>query len=545
MLGLMQDWPLTVDKIIDHAKNWHGDREVVTRSVEGPITRTTYGQIHDRAKRVSNALKDWGIKPGDRVATLAWNNDRHIETWYGVMGIGAVCHTLNPRLFPEQLVYIINHAEDRIIFVDLTFVPLLEAILPHIPKVERVIVMTDDDHMPQTKLPKAEAYERVLAGQSADVIWGDFEESTACGLCYTSGTTGNPKGVLYSHRSNFLHTFMAMQSTVVGAKTTEVILPVVPMFHANAWGIAFVGPASGAKLVMPGPKMDGASIYELLETEKVTFSAAVPTVWQGLLTHMREHKLKLSSVTRVLIGGAAVPESLIRAFNDEFGIEVLQGWGMTETSPIGTLSNMTPETMGLPYDEQIKYRIKQGTPPLGVELELKNDAGQVLPHDGRTFGHLMVKGPTVARAYFRQDDSILDHDGFFDTGDVATVDELGFMQITDRSKDVIKSGGEWISSIEIENIAVGHPKVELAAVIGAAHKKWDERPVLLLKLKEGETLDKQEHLDFLQGKIAKWWMPDDVVAVDEIPLGATGKIDKKLLRERMKDYRLPETTPSA
>lgn len=545
MLGLMQDWPLTVDKIIDHAKNWHGDREVVTRSVEGPITRTTYGQIHDRAKRVSNALKDWGVKPGDRVATLAWNNDRHIETWYGVMGIGAVCHTLNPRLFPEQLVYIINHAEDRIIFVDLTFVPLLEAILPHIPKVERVIVMTDEAHMPAAKLPKAEAYERVVAGQSADVVWGDFEENTACGLCYTSGTTGNPKGVLYSHRSNFLHTFMAMQSTVVGAKTTEVILPVVPMFHANAWGIAFVGPASGAKLVMPGPKMDGASIYELLETEKVTFSAAVPTVWQGLLTHMRENNLKLSSVTRVLIGGAAVPESLIRAFNDEFGIEVLQGWGMTETSPIGTLSNMTPETANMPYDEQIKYRVKQGTPPLGVELELKSDAGQILPHDGRTYGHLLVKGPTVARAYFRQDDAILDHDGFFDTGDVATVDELGFMQITDRSKDVIKSGGEWISSIEIENIAVGHPKVELAAVIGAAHKKWDERPVLLLKLKEGQTLDKQEHLDFLQGKIAKWWMPDDVVAVDEIPLGATGKIDKKLLRERMKDYRLPETTPSA
>ncbi len=545
MLGLMQDWPLTVDKIIDHAKNWHGDREVVTRSVEGPITRTTYGQIHDRAKRVSNALKAWGVKPGDRVATLAWNNDRHIETWYGVMGIGAVCHTLNPRLFPEQLVYIINHAEDRIIFVDLTFVPLLEAILPHIPKVERVIVMTDEAHMPATKLPKAEAYERVVAGQSADVVWGDFEENTACGLCYTSGTTGNPKGVLYSHRSNFLHTFMAMQSTVVGAKTTEVIQPVVPMFHANAWGIAFVGPASGAKLVMPGPKMDGASIYELLETEKVTFSAAVPTVWQGLLTHMRENNLKLSSVTRVLIGGAAVPESLIRAFNDEFGIEVLQGWGMTETSPIGTLSNMTPETASLPYDEQIKYRVKQGTPPLGVELELKSDAGQILPHDGRTYGHQLVKGPTVARAYFRQDDAILDHDGFFDTGDVATVDELGFMQITDRSKDVIKSGGEWISSIEIENIAVGHPKVELAAVIGAAHKKWDERPVLLLKLKEGQTLDKQEHLDFLQGKIAKWWMPDDVVAVDEIPLGATGKIDKKLLRERMKDYRLPETSPSA
>ena len=539
MLGLMQDWSLTVDKIIDHAKNWHGDREVVTRSVEGPIVRTTYAAIHDRAKRVSNALKAWDIRPGDRVATLAWNTDKHIETWYGVMGIGAVCHTLNPRLFPEQLVYIINHAEDRVIFTDLTFVPLLEAILPHIPKVERVIVMTDAAHMPQTKLPKAEAYEEVIAGQSADCVWGDFEENTACGLCYTSGTTGNPKGVLYSHRSNFIHTLLGLQSTVLGATPSEVILPVVPMFHANAWVIAFGGPAAGAKLVMPGARMDGASIYELLETEKVTFSAAVPTVWQGLLMHMREHGLKLSTVKRVLIGGSAVPESLIRAFHDDYGVEVLQGWGMTETSPIGTLSNMTPELEALPFEEQLKWRVKQGTPPLGVELMLKNDHGDPLPHDGRTFGHLMVKGPTVARAYFREEGSIVDGDGFFDTGDVATVDEIGFMQITDRSKDVIKSGGEWISSIEIENIAVGHPKVELAAVIGAAHAKWDERPVLILKLKEGEALDRQEHLDFLQGKIAKWWMPDDVVAVDEIPLGATGKIDKKLLRERMKDYRLP------
>lgn len=539
MLGLMQDWPLTVDKIIDHAKNWHGEREVVTRSVEGPIVRTTYAQIHDRAKRVSSALKDWGIQPGDRVATLAWNTANHIEAWYGIMGIGGVCHTLNPRLFPEQLVYIINHAEDRIIFVDLTFVPLLEAILPHIPKVERVVIMTDAAHMPQTKLPKAVAYEDAIAGQSTDVVWGDFDEQTACGLCYTSGTTGNPKGVLYSHRSNFLHTFMAMQSTVVGAKTTEVILPVVPMFHANAWGIAFVGPASGAKLVMPGAKMDGASIYELLEGEKVTFSAAVPTVWQGLLAHMREHDLKLSTVTRVLIGGSAVPESLIRAFHDDFGIEVLQGWGMTETSPIGTLSNMTPELQDKPFEEQLKWRVKQGTPPLGIELKLKDDAGVVQPNDGETYGRLMVKGPTVARGYFREEGEVIDDDGFFDTGDVATVDEMGFMQITDRAKDVIKSGGEWISSIEIENIAVGHPKVELAAVIGAAHPRWDERPLLILKLKPDETLDKQEHLDFLTGKIAKWWMPDDVVAVDDIPLGATGKIDKKLLRDRMKDYRLP------
>ncbi|RZJ40066.1 MAG: long-chain-fatty-acid--CoA ligase, partial [Brevundimonas sp.] len=526
--------------IIDHARNWHGGREVVTRSVEGPIVRTTYAEIHGRAKRVSTALKAWGVQPGDRVATLAWNTARHIEAWYGIMGIGAVCHTLNPRLFPEQLIYIINHAEDRIIFVDLTFVPLLEAVLPHCPTVERVVVMTDEWTMPATKLPQAECYEHVLSESHEDCVWGDFDEQTACGLCYTSGTTGNPKGVLYSHRSNFLHTLMGLQSTVLGATPSEVILPVVPMFHANAWGIAFGGPAAGSKLVMPGAKMDGASIYELLEEEKVTFSAAVPTVWQGLLGHMKENGLKLSTVKRVLIGGSAVPESLIRTFHDDYGIDVIQGWGMTETSPIGTLSNLPPELLAKPYDEQMKWRIKQGTPPLGVELKLKNYGGQDMPHDGHTYGRLMVKGPTIAGKYFKDEGGeILDNEGFFDTGDVATVDDFGFMQITDRAKDVIKSGGEWISSIEIENIAVGHPKVDLAAVIGAAHPKWDERPVLILKLKPDQTMDKQEHLDFLQGKIAKWWMPDDVVAVADIPLGATGKIDKKLLREQMKDYRLP------
>ncbi|MBB5661452.1 long-chain-fatty-acid--CoA ligase [Brevundimonas halotolerans] len=540
MLGLMQDWPLTVDKILDHAKNWHPQREVVTRSVEGPIVRSTYGEIHGRAKRVSNVLKSWDVKVGDRVATLAWNTGRHIEAWYGIMGIGAVCHTLNPRLFPEQLIYIINHAEDRIIFVDLTFVPLLEAILPHCPTVERVVVMTDQWNMPATKLPRAECYEQLLEESSEDVEWGGFEEQTACGLCYTSGTTGNPKGVLYSHRSNFLHTLVTLQATIMGATPDEVILPVVPMFHANAWGIAFSGPAAGSKLVMPGAQMDGASIYELLESEKVTFSAAVPTVWQGLLAYMRENSLKLSTVKKVLIGGSAVPESLIRAFNDEFGVEVFQGWGMTETSPVGTLSRLTPELSALPYDEQMKWRIKQGMPPLGVELKLKNYAGQEMPHDGKTYGRLMVRGPTIAGGYFKDEGGkILDNEGFFDTGDVSTIDSYGFMQITDRAKDVIKSGGEWISSIDIENISVGHPKVELAAVIGAAHPKWDERPVLVIKLKPGETENKQEHLDFLQGKIAKWWMPDDVVFVDDIPLGATGKIDKKLVRERMKDYVLP------
>jgi fatty-acyl-CoA synthase len=540
MLGMMQDWPLTVDKILDHAKNWHGEREVVTRSVEGPIVRTNYAAIHERARRVSNALLAWGIKPGDRVATLAWNTGNHIETWYGIMGIGAVCHTLNPRLFPEQLAYIINHAEDRILFTDLTFVPLLEAVLPHCPTVERVIVMTDAAHMPQAKLPRAEAYETVLEQSSSDVTWGGFDEQTACGLCYTSGTTGNPKGVLYSHRSNFIHTLLGMQATVVGGTPSEVILPVVPMFHANAWGIAFVGPAAGSKLVMPGAKMDGASIYELIETEGVTFSAAVPTVWQGLFGHMVENNLKFSTLRKVLIGGSACPEALIRGFQDKFGVEVVHAWGMTETSPIGTIANLTPELKALPYDQQMAWRMKQGTPPLGVELKIKNYGGQDMPHDGKTYGRVMVKGPTIAGAYFKgEGGDILDHEGFFDTGDIASVDSHGFMQITDRAKDVIKSGGEWISSIDIENIAVGHPKVALAAVIGAAHPKWDERPVLLVKLKEGEAKDKQEHLDFLQGKIAKWWMPDDVVFVDDIPLGATGKIDKKTLRERMKDYQLP------
>jgi len=540
MLGMMQDWPLTVDKILDHAKNWHGAREVVTRSVEGPIVRTTYAAIHDRARRVSNALLAWEIKPGDRVATLAWNTGNHMETWYGIMGIGAVCHTLNPRVFPEQLAYIINHAEDRVIFTDLTFVPLLEAVLPHCPTVERVIVMTDAAHMPQAKLPNAEAYETVLEQVSSDVVWGGFDEQTACGLCYTSGTTGNPKGVLYSHRSNFIHTLLGLQSTVMGATPSEVILPIVPMFHANAWGIAFGGPAAGAKLVMPGAKMDGASVYELIETEGVTFSAAVPTVWQGLYGHMVENGLKFSTLRKVLIGGSACPEALIRGFQDQFGVEVVHAWGMTETSPIGTIANLTPELKAKPYDEQMAWRLKQGTPPLGVELKIKNYGGQEMPHDGKTFGRVMVKGPTVAGAYFKgEGGDILDHEGFFDTGDIASVDAYGFMQITDRAKDVIKSGGEWISSIDIENIAVGHPKVVLAAVIGAAHPKWDERPVLLVKLKDGEAEDKQEHLDFLQGKIAKWWMPDDVVFVDDIPLGATGKIDKKTLRERMKDYQLP------
>jgi fatty-acyl-CoA synthase len=550
MQGLMQHSALTVDTILDHAKRWHGDREVVTRSVEGPIVRTTYGQIHDRAKRLSNALIGMGVRVGDRVATLAWNSGRHMEAWYAIMGIGAVCHTLNPRLHPEQIAWIINHAEDRIIFVDLTFVPILEAILAHCPSVEHVVIMTDKTHMPPfqikgvptVKWQGAHTFETLIDGNAADCAWGGFDENTAAGLCYTSGTTGDPKGVLYSHRSNYIHTLVGLQSDVLGVSATDTVLPVVPMFHANAWGIAFAGPGVGAKLVMPGAKMDGASIHELLETEGVTFSAAVPTVWQMLLQHLDATNGKLSTLKRVVIGGSACPESIIRGFHDRYGVDVLHAWGMTETSPLGTLGSPNARVAGLSYDERMAYKLKQGRPPLGIDLKLTDDAGAELPHDGSTFGHLLVKGPFVVREYFKgAGGKILDDEGYFDTGDVATIDPEGFMQITDRAKDVIKSGGEWISTIDIENIAMGHPKVELAAVIGVLHPKWDERPLLLIKLKPGETATKEEMLQFLVGKIAKWWMPDDVAFVDDIPLGATGKIDKKLIRERMKDYVLPAT----
>jgi fatty-acyl-CoA synthase len=548
MQGLMQHGALTLDKIIDHAAQWHGGREVVTRSVEGPIVRTTYAEIHGRAKRVSNLLLSLGIKPGDRVGTLAWNTARHIETWYGIMGIGAVCHTLNPRLFPEQIAWIADHGGDRVIFTDLTFLPIIAGIIPRLPNVEHVVVFTDRDHMPKDFHLAGEAphfkgllcYEDLVAEQSADCVWGGFDEGTAAGLCYTSGTTGDPKGVMYSHRSNFLHTFITMQPDVMGLSQRDVILPVVPMFHANAWGVAFSAPATGAKIVMPGARMDGAAIHELLETEGVTFSAAVPTVWQMLLQHLESTGSKITTLKKVVIGGAACPESIIRAFHEKYGVEVVHAWGMTETSPVGTLSTMTDRLEKLSYDEQIPYRLKQGRPPMGVELKLTDDDGKALPHDGKAFGHLKIRGPIIAAEYFRgAGGRILDEEGFFDTGDVATIDEMGFMQITDRAKDVVKSGGEWISTIEIENIAVGHPKAALAAVIGVPHPKWDERPILLVKLKEGETATKEEFIDFLQGKIAKWWMPDDVVFVDEIPLGATGKIDKKLIRQRMKDYVLP------
>ncbi|MBL8543686.1 MAG: long-chain-fatty-acid--CoA ligase [Hyphomonadaceae bacterium] len=545
MLGLMQDWQLTVDKILDHANASFPRREVVTRSVEGPISRTTYGNIYRRAKQVSNALRERGIKPGDRVATLAWNTERHLEAWYGAMGMGAVLHTVNPRLFPDQIAWIINHAEDKILFFDTTFAPIIEKIAPQLKTVTTYVALTDRDHLPKGTVPHFVAYEDFIHGHAQDAQWGGFDENTACGLCYTSGTTGDPKGVLYSHRSNLLQAMAANQSDVFGCGANDTVLPVVPMFHANAWAIAFVAPMCGAKLVMPGAKLDGPSVYELLETEKVTFTAAVPTVWLMLLNHLRETNSKLTTLKRVAIGGSAVPEAVLRAFEDDYGVEVIHAWGMTEMSPIGTIGKMLPESYAADRETQIKTKLKQGRAMFTVEMKIIDDAGVEKPHDGKAFGRLVVKGPSVARAYFKnagarnEKGECLEADGYFDTGDVATIDPLGYMQITDRAKDVIKSGGEWISSIDIENFAVGAEGVACAAVIGVAHPKWDERPLLIIEPKPGAQPTRDQVLKYLDGKIAKWWMPDDVVLVEKIPLGATGKINKLALREQFKDYTLP------
>jgi fatty-acyl-CoA synthase len=528
----MQNWPLTVDRILTHAKTWHGGREVVTRSVEGPIVRTTYAELCERAVRLTNALVALGIEPGDRVATLAWNTARHMEAWYAIMGMGAVCHTLNPRLFVDQLRYIIDHAQDRIIFTDLSFLPTLMNLRGKMPSVEHVVVMTDHAHMAEVAFAGALCFEDLVEQHAADARWGGFDENTAAGLCYTSGTTGAPKGVLYSHRSNVLHTLVTLQSDVMGLSERDVVMPIVPMFHSNAWGLALSAPAVGAKLVMPGAKMDGASIHELIETEGVTFSAAVPTVWETLLDHLRASQARLTKLKRVLIGGAAAPEALVRAFQDELGLAVSHAWGMTEMSPLGTVGAPTSAVDALPPDARLRELLKQGRVPFGVELKLTDDAGGPRPHDGRAFGHLKVRGPSIAREYFKgEGGDILDGEEFFDTGDVGTIDPLGFMQITDRAKDLIKSGGEWISSIEIENLMDGHPKVAIAAVIGVPHPKWDERPLLIVKLRPGEHATREELLGFLEGRIARWWMPDDVRFVDEMPLGATGKIDKKRLRD--------------
>jgi len=539
MQGIMQDWPMTVDKILEHAKLQHSQREIITRRVGGQIVRTNYGELYDLSKQVSTALLDDGVKLGDRVATLGWNSARHMASWYGAMGIGAVLHTINPRLHPEQIAWIANHAEDKVLIFDITFLPIVEAVKDQFETIEKFVIFADADDMPENTLG-AVAFDLWVDGRSTNVRWGDFPETTACGLCYTSGTTGNPKGVLYSHRSNVLHTLVTMGKDVMGMGAADTVLPVVPMFHANAWGLALSCPATGANMVMPGAQMDGASIYELLDGEKVSLTAAVPTVWLMLLTYLRENDLKLPHLKKVLIGGSAIPENILRAFEQDYEVDVVHAWGMTETSPLGTLGALPPHLIDAPVDARMEQKLKQGRPPFGVELKVVDDEGKEQPRDGKSSGKLLVRGAAIAAGYFKGDGGqVLDDEDWFDTGDVAHLDEYGTMQITDRAKDVIKSGGEWISSIDIENFAVGHADVANAAAIGIYHPKWDERPLLVIQCAEGKSPSKEDILAELEGKIAKWWTPDDVQFVDEIPLGATGKINKLALREMFKDYKLP------
>jgi fatty-acyl-CoA synthase len=535
----MQEWPLLCHRIIDHAALNHAHRPIVTRSVEGDIHTTSYAEIRARALRVAQRLDRDGIRLGERVATLAWNTWRHFEAWYGIMGIGAIYHTVNPRLFPAQIAWIVNHAADRVMLLDLTFVPLAEKLAAQMRTIERYVVLTDAKHMPATTLRNAVPYEDWIAEADGDFAWKSFDENTAAGMCYTSGTTGDPKGVLYSHRSNVLHGLMANNADVKGLTSRDVALPIVPMFHANTWSINFSAPISGASLVLPGPKLDGASIYELLDRYKVTCSAGVPTVWLMLLQHLAATGNKLPYLKKVVIGGSACPRAITKTFQDVYGVEVIHAWGMTEMSPLGTVCSMKPAYAGLTGEERLDIQQMQGHTPFMVEMKITDDAGKRLPWDGKTFGRLKVRGPAVARAYYSDDSNILDEEGFFDTGDVATIDRQGYMRITDRSKDVIKSGGEWISSIDIENLAIGHPKVAEAAVIGIRHPKWDERPLLVIVLKPGVSATGDEIFAYMQGKIASWWMPDEIVFVDEIPHTATGKIQKTALRERFKDFVLP------
>ena len=539
MLGLMQHWPLLISKVIDHAASQFGDQEIVSRLVEGPIHRETYRDLRRRALQLAKSLNTSGITSGDRIATLAWNTHRHLELWYGITGLGGIYHTVNPRLFDDQIVYIINHAEDRMLFLDLTFVPLVERIAPRLHSIERFVILTDSAHMPDTALKNATAYEEFIAQSDADFVWAEFDENTAAGLCYTSGTTGHPKGVLYSHRSNVLHAMAHVAPDFFNISSHDSVMPVVPLFHANSWSLGFSAPMVGARMVMPGAKLDGPSLHELLEQEGVTMTAAVPTVWLALLDHLNRTQGRLTTLKRVAIGGSACPRAMTEAFEKNYGVTVAHAWGMTEMSPLGSFCSIKPALKNLDDDALYTLKMKQGFPAFTVEMKITDDADHPLPHDGKTFGRLKVRGPAVAKQYFGHEENILDTEGFFDTGDVATIDAHGYMHITDRSKDVIKSGGEWISSIELENLAVGHPAVAEAAVIGVAHPKWDERPLLIIVRKKDMTLEREEILRFFEGKIAKWWMPDDVVFVDEIPHTATGKIQKTALRDQFAGHQLP------
>ena len=530
MRGRMMQTPLLISSLIEHAGTVHADQEMVSRSVEGPIERSTWGAVRTRSKQLADALSALGMKPSDRLATLAWNTQRHVEIYYGVSGMGAICHTLNPRLHPTQLVYIVTHAEDRVLFVDLTFVPLVEAVADRLTCVEHFVILTDAEHMPETSLPNAIAYEE-LVGRGSDFDWPELDENDAAALCYTSGTTGHPKGVLYSHRSTVLHALAVAMPDIFALSRAASVLPIVPMFHACAWGLPYAAAATGSRLVMPGPRMDPAGVTELLDGESVTFCAGVPSVFLALVGHWREHGAP-ESLDMVLIGGAAPPRSLIAALEGEFGIEFRHGWGMTETSPLGAVNTLLPEHRALPVDERSALQTKQGRAPYGIGLRIVDRDGEVLPTDGVAFGELQVRGPWVVDGYFKSDADTL-VDGWFPTGDVATIDPDASMQITDRTKDLIKSGGEWISSIDVENAAMGHPGITMAAVIGVPDEKWGERPVLVAVAPEGATPPTQHEVcDYLSASLAKWQLPDRVIFVDALPMGATGKVQKTKLREQ-------------
>ena len=541
MLGLMQSQPLLISNLIEFADQHHSDTEIVSRRVEGDIHRYTWSDVAKRSRQVANALDGMNLAFSDRIATLAWNGYRHLEMYFGVSGSGKVLHTLNPRLHPDQLVWIANHAEDQVLCFDLSFLPLVQAVHARCTTIKHFIAMCDADKLPaDSGIPGLISYEAWIGKQATTYHWPQFDENTASSMCYTSGTTGNPKAALYSHRSSTLHAYAAALPDVMCLSARDSVLPVVPMFHVNAWGIPYSAALTGCKLVFPGPALDGKSIYELLESEQVSYAAGVPTVWQMLLGHMKPAGLKFSALKRTVIGGSACPPAMIHAFQEDYGVEVLHAWGMTEMSPLGTLCTLKNKHLSLPKDAQMQIRLKQGRAIYGVEMKIVDADGNMQPHDGKAYGDLLVKGPWVVREYFKgEGGNPLTADGWFPTGDVATIDPDGFMQITDRSKDVIKSGGEWISSIDIENIAMAHPAILMAACVGMPHPKWDERPIVAVVKKPGTEVTRDELIKFYEGKTAKWQIPDDVVFVDAIPLGATGKMQKMKLREQLKDYKLP------
>jgi fatty-acyl-CoA synthase len=542
MRGLMQSEHLLISSLLEFAVKYHADTEIISKRVEGDMHRSNWAQIGARAAQVARALDQSKVHAGERVATLAWNGYRHLELYYGVSSSARILHTLNPRLHPEQIIWIINHAKDSVLCFDLSFTALIKAIHKHCPTVKLWVALCDEGALlPDADLPKITSYESWIGQQSSQSYdWPQIDENTASCMCYTSGTTGNPKAAVYSHRSTILHAYAACLPDVMCLSARDCVLPVVPMFHVNAWGVPYSGAMTGAKLVFPGPGLDGKSVYELIEQEGVTFAAGVPTVWQMLLSYMAPLGLKFTTLQRTVIGGSACPPAMIKTFRNDYNVEVLHAWGMTELSPLGTLSSLKNKHLNLPEPEQLKLRLTQGRPIFGVDLKILNDAKQELPRDGVAFGDLYAKGPWVIHNYYENNEASPLVDGWFPTGDVATMDADGFIQITDRSKDVIKSGGEWISSIDIENIAMAHPSVMMAACIGVAHPKWDERPLVVVVKKAGQTLTREELLSFYEGKLAKWQIPDDVVFVDAIPLGATGKMLKTKLREQLRNYKLPE-----